>query len=200
MAKDLESSKKPTLYLVQPWTELMKKHIKKNQLDSYITTQMKNSLSKYYGECISQTLKLSHKTAIFLHPLFKNLKSFTDEEKIEVHEAVKSTLRQNSQRQIEQASNDANNGTPPLRRIVRRTSTSMNETEVNPNSTIIELQDETETAAMPPQKKSAYDVYAMFVSDEDDSGRVSPTDISTNIDSELSRYAAENFSFPNSLC
>lgn len=71
---------------------------------------------------------------------------------------------------------------------------------MNPNSAVIELQDKTESAAMPPQKKSAYGVYAMFadISDEDDSDRGLPTDISTIIDSELSRYAAENVSFPNS--
>lgn len=86
--KELESTLHPSLYLVQLWVETIKKHLVINSFDPEYIIQMKEVAGPYFEKNLQTSITKYHEFAVYLHPLFKNLKCFTPEQKTVIRENV----------------------------------------------------------------------------------------------------------------
>lgn len=75
---EVEKSKSPSLYLVQPWYSLLTEHLEENDDDDDCIKKMKNIGLDY----IEQNFVLTkyHQSATFLHPHLKHLDSVAVED------------------------------------------------------------------------------------------------------------------------
>lgn len=76
--KDVEKSKAPTLYSVQPWTRLITAHLEPQLDDCEVTEAMKAKGINYMEQNFVQTKY--HQASIILHPLLKTLNSVPENE------------------------------------------------------------------------------------------------------------------------
>lgn len=80
---EVEASLRPTLYLVQLWSQIISQHLTDKPTDDHLISEMKEAGRNYYLH-IDQSITMYHKYAVFMHPLFKSLKSFSSMETDEI--------------------------------------------------------------------------------------------------------------------
>lgn len=71
------ASKRPTLYLVPLWSKILSEHLEHNFTDNTwrLISEMKEKGRDYFRK-IENSISFYHEYAVFMHPLFKSLKSF----------------------------------------------------------------------------------------------------------------------------
>lgn len=95
LSKDIEGDKYYTLYKVVFAYHKIGKLLEYQSDDTLLVSGMKNNGRTYFDKnLVDFEPKLSHKIALFLHPMSKNLKKFTTEEKSEIHTNINSFLKQ----------------------------------------------------------------------------------------------------------
>lgn len=92
--KQLESDKKPTLWMVWPIYINLKKHLNDFDGESDLIREMKKTGREYISKNISDfTPKLEHKIGTVLNPMLKNIAIASSEEREEVYTRIDLELR-----------------------------------------------------------------------------------------------------------
>lgn len=74
---DSEASKRPTLYLVQLYVQIIQNHLLIKHTDTDIIIQMKEEAQPYFDANIANCVTRHHKFSVYLHPMFKSLRSLS---------------------------------------------------------------------------------------------------------------------------
>lgn len=88
---DSEASKRPTLYLVQLYVQIIQNHLLPKPTDLEIVIQMKEESQSYFTANIASCITKYHRYAVYLHPMFKSLRSFSNFDKERIIEEVNMT-------------------------------------------------------------------------------------------------------------
>lgn len=89
ITQDIEGDKYVTLHYVIPPFEKIKKHLDYNTTDLPFIDDMK-TLGRKYMEKVDREIQptMTHKLALFLHPLLKGMKKITAIDKLQIHAHV----------------------------------------------------------------------------------------------------------------
>lgn len=85
---DAEASKRPTLYLVHLYIDVISKHLAVKATDSAVIVQMKESAESYFQAHLATCISNYHENALYLHPMFKSLRTVTINQKENIKENV----------------------------------------------------------------------------------------------------------------
>lgn len=81
---EIEASKQPTLYLVQLYLDLIKNHLTVKPSDSNRIMLMKELAQPYFDAIIATCITKYHEFSLYLHPIFKGLRSLSTSRKEEI--------------------------------------------------------------------------------------------------------------------
>ncbi|CAF0804921.1 unnamed protein product [Adineta steineri] len=90
-SEQLSSDQEPTLHLVLPWTTKLKNVCETKSADNAVIKQLKKNILTHIEQ--SMWLTQLHDIATFLHPVSKNLLSYSQKEREEVHKATRTMLK-----------------------------------------------------------------------------------------------------------
>lgn len=92
----IQGEKFDTIYLIWPYFNRLKQHLRENILDSPIIKLMKSKGERYFQKNLTDFKPtITHKIAVFLHPGLKQLSCASSLEKEEIIEYVKSRIPNN---------------------------------------------------------------------------------------------------------
>lgn len=78
---EAEASKRPSLYLVQLFVQLINSHLEVKSTDTEVVMQMKEQAKIYFDANIANCVSMYHTFSVYLHPMFKSLRSFPSNER-----------------------------------------------------------------------------------------------------------------------
>lgn len=84
---EIEASKRPTLYLVILWSQIITDHVQAKSTDNYVISGMRQAAKDYFQGIQNATTRY-HEFAVFLHPLLKNMKCFEANRRTTITQAV----------------------------------------------------------------------------------------------------------------
>lgn len=88
----LQATQKPTLYLVLPFYNSLKKNCLTQNTDSNILKKFKITINRLFEEIIEPNIKIIHKTATFLYPICKDMKLLGQSEKNDIYLYIKNNV------------------------------------------------------------------------------------------------------------
>lgn len=86
--KEVESTLRPSLYLVQLWVVFIKNHLIIKDSDPEFIIQMKEAANPYFDNNLLISVTKYHQFAVYLHPLFKSLKCFSSDQRASITQNV----------------------------------------------------------------------------------------------------------------
>lgn len=89
---EIEATKNPTLDTVRPWYTALANHLQINRTDPEMIVNLKEIGYGYWMNNIGPNISLLHDVAVFLNPMLKSLKTFTNEHKTKVYDKTKEMM------------------------------------------------------------------------------------------------------------
>lgn len=82
---EAEVTKNPTIDIVLPWFAKLETHLKTSRTDSEMISKLKQIGYAYWNKSVQPNITLWHDMAVFLNPLIKGLKTFTETQKNRIY-------------------------------------------------------------------------------------------------------------------
>lgn len=89
---EIEATQHPTLDSVRPWYTAIQNHLEIKRTDPEIIVSLKRIGHEYWTDNISADISIYHDVAVFLNPMLKTLKTFTNAHKTKIYDKIREMM------------------------------------------------------------------------------------------------------------